>query len=163
MPNYYQLNRESMIKASKRYREKNKDQINERAKIHMRELSSLPKVKKRRTNYNNLPEVKERKRCWVLWNSYGLTPENHNQLFVNQEGNCAICGRNQSEFKKLLYVDHLHIEGYDDLPPEEKGKYVRGLLCSTCNSAIGLLFDSSSVCYQAGNYIKAYEDTNQLR
>ena len=53
---------------------------------------------------------------------YGITLEEYNQLFQQQNGHCAICGTHQSELVKTLAVDHDH----------KTGK-VRGLLCMRCN------------------------------
>lgn len=59
---------------------------------------------------------------------YGLTLEDYNEMFKNQEGRCAICGKHQSEFSKRLFVDHNHTTGK-----------VRALLCSSCNMKVGLV------------------------
>lgn len=63
---------------------------------------------------------------------YGLTLEEYGSLFVAQAGACAICKRHEDlPGAGLLVVDHDHATGK-----------VRGLLCSKCNAAIGLLGDS---------------------
>ena len=56
---------------------------------------------------------------------YGITPDDYNQLFQQQNGCCAICGKHQSKLKRRLDVDHDH----------KSGK-VRGLLCNPCNKII---------------------------
>jgi hypothetical protein len=61
---------------------------------------------------------------------FGLSPEDHNKMFEDQNGCCAICTRHQSEFKKALAVDHDHATGE-----------VRGLLCAFCNTRISMLED----------------------
>ena len=62
---------------------------------------------------------------------YGLTEKEYDQILVQQRGRCSICGN----FPKTrsLAVDHEHIKGYKKLPPEEKRRYVRGIVCFTCN------------------------------
>jgi 5-methylcytosine-specific restriction endonuclease McrA len=50
------------------------------------------------------------------------------KFFKKQKGRCAICGVHQAELDKAMALDHNHIT--------EKN---RGLLCSNCNLAIGLL------------------------
>lgn len=62
---------------------------------------------------------------------YGITLEDYNTLFNNQNGHCAICNLHQSELSRALAVDHCHITGK-----------IRGLLCSNCNTSLGLLKDS---------------------
>jgi hypothetical protein len=42
-----------------------------------------------------------------LKRKYGITLDQYNQLFAQQNGSCAICSRHQSEFKVALAVDHL--------------------------------------------------------
>jgi len=56
---------------------------------------------------------------------YGITPNDYNQLFQQQNGCCAICGKHQSKLKRRLDVDHDH-----------KTDKVRGLLCNYCNKII---------------------------
>lgn len=57
---------------------------------------------------------------------YNLTFEDYDQIFTEQNGCCAICGKHQSEFKTRLAVDHSHKTGQ-----------VRGLLCTNCNTKLG--------------------------
>ena len=59
---------------------------------------------------------------------YGITVDEYNQMFTNQQGKCYICERHQSEFDIRLAVDHNHIT-----------MKVRGLLCSRCNHGLGHL------------------------
>lgn len=65
-------------------------------------------------------------RRYGLKNKYGITPEEYNKLFEEQEGKCKTCGIHQTELKYRLCVDHNHKTGE-----------VRGLLCSHCNLCIG--------------------------
>jgi len=74
---------------------------------------------------------------------YGLTVEQYNEIFDQQRGECAICGKHQTELTKGLAVDHNH----------ETGK-VRGLLCSYCNTAIGSFKESIGTMKKAIEYIK---------
>ena len=47
-------------------------------------------------------------------------------MYNNQNGCCAVCGKHQSEFKRIFDVDHDHVTGK-----------VRGLLCRSCNTGLG--------------------------
>lgn len=69
---------------------------------------------------------------------YGITPEQHGDLFVSQAGRCAVCSKGDIE----LVVDHDHDSGQ-----------VRGLLCSPCNTALGLLQDDPEVLTAATSYL----------
>lgn len=73
---------------------------------------------------------------------YGITSEQYNQMFLQQEGCCAICGKHQSEFKRALCVDHNH----------ETGE-IRGLLCSKCNLGLGNFKDDSEILKKAIMYV----------
>lgn len=69
---------------------------------------------------------------------YGLSPEHFQRLFDQQEGRCAIC---RTELTKPC-VDHDH-----------DTQDVRGLLCSDCNTAIGLLKDDPNIVAAAAFYL----------
>lgn len=60
---------------------------------------------------------------------YGITPDQYNALLDDQNGVCAIC-YDKCITRAWLCVDHDH----------KTGK-VRGLLCSRCNTALGLFKD----------------------
>lgn len=79
-----------------------------------------------------------------LKKKYGITPAQYEELFESQEGNCAVCGRHQLEFKRRFDVDHNHDTGE-----------VRGLLCHDCNRALGFLKDDPALAESAMNYLKA--------
>jgi Recombination endonuclease VII len=58
---------------------------------------------------------------------YGLTLAALERMLAEQGGTCAACG-DPITLGKTTHVDHCHRQGY-----------VRGLLCSRCNQALGLL------------------------
>lgn len=72
-----------------------------------------------------------------LKHRYGLSVEEYKRIAARQNWLCAIC-----EERKPLCVDHDH----------ETNK-IRGLLCRTCNSAIGLLGDRGDGVHSALNYL----------
>ncbi len=77
--------------------------------------------------------------------SYGITPEQYDEMAAAQGGACRICGRLAApDPRKGLYVDHDHSTGR-----------VRGLLCSQCNTALGLLNDDVALLAGAIEYLKA--------
>ena len=78
----------------------------------------------------------------VLKGKYGITVEDYQQMFIDQENKCAICQRH-SRGEKTLVIDHNH----------ETGK-VRGLLCYSCNSGIGLLQDNIKMLHNAIEYLE---------
>jgi hypothetical protein len=75
---------------------------------------------------------------------YGISVDDYNEMYTAQKGCCAICNRHSSFSKnERLVVDHNHSTGE-----------VRGLLCSYCNSALGMLQDSKSVVLSAYQYLE---------
>lgn len=97
---------------AKAYRDKNRDHVN--AGIR----ASYARCKDR----------------WVdqrLKRVFGIDMAEYNRMFSEQNGCCACCNRHQSEFNRRLAVDHCHTTNV-----------VRGLLCSSCNHALGHVHDS---------------------
>ena len=85
----------------------------------------------------------------MLQKKYGVTLPEYERMLLAQGGVCAICHR--SEFRNgkgkarlSLAVDHCH----------KTGK-IRGLLCVSCNRAIGLLADSIEFLQNAIAYLRA--------
>lgn len=76
-------------------------------------------------------------------NKYGLTEEQHQKMFDNQNYRCATCGRHQNELPKKLSIDHCHNSGK-----------VRGLLCNNCNVALGFVRDSVATLENMIKYLK---------
>lgn len=81
---------------------------------------------------------------------YGLTLSQYRKMYVDQQGCCAICMRPETTAGRfMLCIDHCHESGQ-----------VRGLLCSNCNRAIGLLQDDPKVIAAAARYVAEH---TQLR
>ena len=72
---------------------------------------------------------------------YNMSLEELDELWSKQNGRCAIC--NGTLDTKKYCIDHDHSSGK-----------VRGLLCSSCNTAIGLLKDSPEIICNAMRYLK---------
>lgn len=66
-----------------------------------------------------------------LKRKYGITLEDRQKMFDEQQGKCKGCGINESELNKPLHIDHNHTTGK-----------VRCLLCGSCNRALGLVKDN---------------------
>ena len=81
----------------------------------------------------------------LSWNAflkrkYGVTLEWFEKQSAEQGGACTICGRIP---KGRLAIDHDHSTGK-----------VRGLICRSCNRALGLLKDSPEVLKKALAYLE---------
>lgn len=85
----------------------------------------------------SLEEKKLRQKEQHILKTYGLSLEDYNKMRYKQNHRCYIC--NVSEEQTLLCIDHIHQLGFKKMVTEDKKKYVRGLLCYLCNTAIGKL------------------------
>lgn len=79
---------------------------------------------------------------------FGISLEKFNEMKEKQKHSCAICCQPETAIdhrtKKLrdLAVDHNHTTGE-----------IRGLLCTRCNTAIGLLQDDVDLLAKAISYL----------
>jgi len=73
-------------------------------------------------------------------NTYNITLEEWNQMYVEQNGRCGCCGQHIDA--KDMHTDHNHSNGE-----------VRGLLCQGCNIGLGHLGDSPSILKKAYSYL----------
>jgi hypothetical protein len=97
-------------------------------------------------------ENPEKVRSMSLMYSYGLTVKKYNTMLTNQNAVCAICGSTTSKTNRSdnFYVDHDHATGK-----------VRGLLCSPCNTALGLLEDNVDFLMSAVSYLMSHNTTRE--
>jgi hypothetical protein len=77
---------------------------------------------------------------------HNITKEIYDNLLSKHNGKCWIC-----KISDAIHIDHDH-----SCCPEERscGNCVRGVLCSNCNTAIGLLNDSEVLLNEAKKYLK---------
>jgi len=103
--------------------------------------------KKRREKYN--PKIRREESLKQL---YGITSEFVNHLYTQQEGDCAICKQPISLIsgktkKGKAHVDHCH----------KTGK-IRGLVCTKCNTVLGMANDDIKILKEAINYLERGQD-----
>lgn len=79
-----------------------------------------------------------------LFLNFGISYEYFLKMRNDQNNLCKICG--QPEERRNLSVDHCH----------KTGK-IRGLLCSKCNTALGLFGDNVKSLLSAIEYLKSNE------
>lgn len=72
---------------------------------------------------------------------YGITLEEYNKMFKDQNGECRICGTKENRNKRFS-VDHDH-----------ETRKVRGLLCFECNKGLGGFRDNTIFLMQAIKYL----------
>ena len=69
---------------------------------------------------------------------YGITVQQRDGMIAKQNGRCAICHE-----PGKLHIDHDHATGR-----------LRGMLCGSCNRAIGLLKDNPERMRSAAYYVE---------
>jgi hypothetical protein len=114
---------------------------------------TTPEGKQRIRDWNARPEVKVRRRKYVLKLMYKLTPERYAEILELQKGNCAFCGLPFND--ETPVVDHDHA-----CCPGEKscGHCVRGLLHSNCNTIAGFIDDNPSALKLGALYLAKAAD-----
>jgi hypothetical protein len=81
---------------------------------------------------------------------FGISLEEYQLMLESQNYVCKLCGNPEKSrdhrTKKIRYlaVDHCHTNGN-----------IRGLLCSDCNTALGLFKDNVEVLQKAIDYVSA--------
>jgi hypothetical protein len=81
-------------------------------------------------------------RSYKLKKLYGIDHQTYNKMFAEQNGCCRICLEHQTNLARKLAVDHCHTTGQ-----------IRGLLCTKCNQALGLLNDDSTNVQRMMEYL----------
>jgi hypothetical protein len=89
-------------------------------------------TKERRQAYEKTSQRKASR----FFRQYGITQAQREQIYLEQNGSCAICKKSFSS--KQLHTDHDHstgrgVNGY--------GGAFRGLLCAKCNHGLGMFND----------------------
>jgi hypothetical protein len=88
------------------------------------------------------------------------------QWFDVQGGVCAVCGREPPLRKDgtpaWTVIDHQHVRGFKKMPPEERRKYVRGIVCITCNHFVLTRYGTVAKFLGAAAYIYRYENPDAL-
>lgn len=85
--------------------------------------------------------------------NHGVSEEKFYQMLVNQNYCCAVGGETISE--KNACIDHDHSCCEDE---KSCGNCVRGLLCSNCNTGLGLFQDNQNKLLRAVKYLRGGED-----
>ena len=86
---------------------------------------------------------KEANREWWLRSTYGISISDYDRMLEEQDNSCAICNTHISTQVKNFHVDHCHTTGK-----------VRGLLCSKCNTGLGMYNDDPELFKSAIKYLE---------
>lgn len=94
-------------------------------------------IRKRTNAYNRANPEKKREQNYLT--RYGISLSDYENLYKKQNGKCAIC---KNKLEKGV-VDHNHTTGE-----------VRGILCNSCNTAIGLAKENPEILSNMIEYIQ---------
>jgi hypothetical protein len=111
-------------------------------KKYAAENKDVLKVKNKEWALNNKLKIKNTK----LLKKFGITLEEKEKIFKNQNNSCAICLATENIRSRDWDVDHCHKTGR-----------VRGILCSNCNRALGLFGDDVNVIANAASYLNKHK------
>lgn len=96
----------------------------------------------RKWRQKNRDHIREYKRQW----QYNLTPAQYQHLLEKQSFKCASCGVNFATLSAdAISIDHCH-----------KTNKVRGILCRSCNLALGLMNDDLVKIRKLAKYIAKF-------
>lgn len=104
--------------------------------------------KEERNKYMRLWQHKNREKVkeYYLKKKFGISLVEYNIKLENQNGVCAIC-KCICKTGKSLAIDHDHIT-----------RKLRGLLCGSCNRAIGFFEENCERLKSAINYLNFYKE-----
>lgn len=121
---YYLKNKKKLLDYRKNFYNENKEVAIQRSK-------TWAENNKRRRKHN------------VLMSTHKISIETYEKMLVDQNYKCFCCSIEHSSLKKGLFVDHCHTTGK-----------IRGLLCNSCNSALGYAKDNIEVLINMIKYLE---------
>jgi hypothetical protein len=93
---------------------------------------------------------KERILAYKRFKKIGVTQEQYDGAYLKQKGVCAVCSLPCAQGISLA-ADHCHTTGV-----------FRGLLCTQCNTGLGLFKDNKLLLENAIQYLKDSNDTKNV-
>jgi hypothetical protein len=124
------------VRAKARYELKRDEII---ASVSQWQKDNAERVRAYRKQYNATRRSVLREQHLVR--KFGITLDEFEAMLAAQGGGCAVCGRSAPEGTSL-HVDHDHDSGV-----------VRGLLCFTCNGALGMFTENEHLLTRAADYV----------
>jgi len=106
---------------------------------------------KRQVAYMDSEDKRQKRYHSQIKFKYGISGDEYDAMLEKQGGVCAICGNvNRSDaFHRRLAVDHDHDTGI-----------IRGILCSHCNNALGMVDDNIETLHNMIKYLKGDNNAN---
>lgn len=84
---------------------------------------------------------------------YGITADEWLDLLHAQGWICPICERRVPTWN----TDHEHVPRWKHMPPEQRKRYVRGVLCARCNWKFVHSRLPAATVENIARYLRAYE------
>jgi hypothetical protein len=81
-----------------------------------------------------------------LKRTFGITLEEYNEIFKQQNHKCAACGNDNPGRKTGWALDHDHITGK-----------IRAILCNQCNTTLGNVKDDPKILQMLINYLGRFQ------
>lgn len=130
---------------------RDKEKINQQTKAWKAANKEKALAKGREWREKNKEKVKGYQRISNLRKNFGISVEEYEKRFKEQNGVCAICEQpetyihTQTGKPARLAVDHCHTTGK-----------VRKLLCKSCNNGLGLFRDLPMLLEKAAAYLREH-------
>ena len=141
------VNKEKRKQYQKTYYNKNRERLLAQKKIY----GQIPRNKILKRDWNRTYRANHKEK-YTLYSKnkrlnkiYGIGIEEYNNLLLLQNETCAICKENKQKYP--LAVDHCH-----------NTNKIRGLLCTKCNTFLGLYEKNIEKIDKFINYIKGQND-----
>jgi hypothetical protein len=148
--NYKLEHRDEHMQYMKDYHKKNKLKIKEyrHKKNKIDYLKNKTILIKKSRDYRKIPENKQKIRNAYFIREYGINLNDYNNLLKLQNNKCCLCFSDfDFDNKNKFYprVDHNHKTGI-----------IRGILCNSCNLALGYIYDNLNVAKNIVSYLEKY-------
>ena len=135
------LRAENPEKARERGRKwyaENREQVNARSRQRRAENPGSKRTERQKEARRKRPEI-AKKYHWKA--TYGITPQQFDELYSRQGDVCAICRK----IPPVRAIDHDHASGA-----------IRGVLCSPCNTGLGCFKDAPETLERAATYLRSH-------
>ena len=140
-------------KQNKEYDNLNKDKLKNRilkSRNRNEESKKRHYIATTKHRNNNIESTKSR----IMQRKYNIDLDYYNNMFQKQNGCCEICSKELVYLGKATHIDHCH-----------SSNKVRGLLCNSCNLALGHFKDNVKALAKAIEYLNknSYEEDNSYQ
>jgi hypothetical protein len=86
---------------------------------------------------------------------YGLLAKDWWRIWKRQGEGCPVCDKTWDE--ALFVIDHEHVPGWKKMRPVERRRYVRGIVCNSCNHFVLTRYGTVKKHLGAAKYLRRYE------